>query len=303
MSQQQLLYGIGGLLIGVLLGLAFSAGGLTKTEVGDAVAEQLAPVQEAAEQSTASHQDAIAALGERIAALEASIPDAGSMTEQVSSAVSERLTGLRDNLSEAISNAVDEQKTSLDDAMLRISSGLERSAQAAAAAVASATTGDKTTAENVTVSDPLNVGQTAIFADGKVRAFISRIDPSGGGVTLSVNGERMNLGAGGSAPVSFDETDCTLVVMGIADEGVALGSDCVATEEEGEADSTEAAAAQSETESAASGADAEASEDADAAQSEEAGAESETESTGDGSQGESGDAGASDAEEAEAPKE
>ncbi len=229
MSQQSILFGAGGAVVGLIAGILFS-GGPGEEDISSAVSEALAPGQEAAEQTASAQQEAIAALNKRIAALEASMPEAGAVTEQIHAAMDEKLSGLTGELSAAISNATDQQKAAFDSAMAEITSGLEQSAQAAAAAVASTAgpsgDGDITEADGVAVSDPLKPGQTAMFADGKIRAFVSRLDPSGGSVRMVINQEPVSLGAGGSTPVSFDGMNCSIVVLGMTDDGAKIGSDC-----------------------------------------------------------------------------
>ncbi|WP_417725479.1 hypothetical protein [Salipiger sp.] len=224
MSQKPFLYGAGGIILGFIGGIAVG-GATSESKINDALSRAMAPGQSAAEQAASSQQESLAALSERLTALEAAMPDAAALSEQISGAVDERLAGLGSDLSAAISKGAEDQKAALDEAMTRISSGLEQSAQAAAAAVASAATGKEADAGGVSVSEPLQVGQTAVFAEGKVRAFVSRLDPQGGSVRLMVNGKSVALGAGGSAPVSFDDKACSIVVMGLSD-GATLGSDC-----------------------------------------------------------------------------
>lgn len=239
MSQQQsVLFGAGGIIVGLLAGIAFSSGGPDEADIGNALTNALTPGQEAARETAGAQQEAIAALGERMAALETAMPDteavADAVTERVGTTLDEKMSGLQDSLSGAIGDAAAEQKTALETAVSSISTGLEQSAQTAAAAVASASTGEATEAEGVAVSEPLKVGRTALFADGKVRAFVSRIDPSGGAVRLVVNQEQVRLGSGGSAPVSFEDKNCSIVVLGLSDEGATLGSDCDAAQPQGE---------------------------------------------------------------------
>lgn len=225
MSQQPILFGAGGVILGLLAGIAFSAGP-GRDEIRDAVTAAVKPVQATAGETATAQQEAIAALGERIAALESAMPDTGALAERIGADMDEKMTGLGDSLSSAISDVANSQKAALDTAVSEISSGLEQSAQAAAAAMASVSTGEPTGVEGADVSEPLTVGQTAMFAEGKVRAFVSRIDPSGGAVRLVVNREQVNLGSGGSAPVSFDDKSCSIAVLGLSNEGVTLGSDC-----------------------------------------------------------------------------
>lgn len=228
MSQMPYLLGAGGLILGFIGGIAIG-GATSESKISEAVSGAFAPAQETASAQT----EALAALTDRIAALEEAMPDAGEAAERMASSVDEKLAALRSDLSSVISSASKDQKAALDAAMSDISAGLEQSAQAAAAAVASASSGEEAGAGGVAVSEPLRVGETALFADGQVRAFVSRLDPRGGSARLMINGEAVGLGSGGSAPVSFGNKRCSIVVMGLGAEGVTLGSDCDAAETAG----------------------------------------------------------------------
>lgn len=73
--------------------------------------------------------------------------------------------------------------------------------------------------------DGLRPGQTAKLGDGAIRAFVSRLDPEAGRVSVAVNGaERLWLSKGQAAEVP--ETDCLLSLDGISEAGARLSASC-----------------------------------------------------------------------------
>ncbi|MGR3376965.1 hypothetical protein [Salipiger abyssi] len=238
MTQKPILYGAVGILVGFVGGIAIGSA-TSQSRVGEAVSQALAPAQEASESAAASQQEALAGLGERIAALEAAISE-----EEDGSDLTARLdaleTGMQERL-DALSEQAEAQSQAVRGALADLSGGMEEAAQIAAAAVATRSggvgnDGGGPAAEGMMVTDPLGVGETALFDEGRVRAFVSRLDPQGGSVRLAVNGALVALGAGGSAPVAGG--DCSVAVMALRDGRVTLGSDC------GTGESAEAAPAE-----------------------------------------------------------
>lgn len=226
MSQTPFLYGAGGIVLGFISGIAIG-GWTSESKISDALSAAMSPGQAAAEQSASEQSAALGALGERIAALEAAMPTPGAIAEDLSSALDERLAALQSGLSDQISANAEAQTSALDEAISGLSAGLQQSAQTAAAAVVAEQTGaDTSSAGGVSMANALSVGETAVFAEGKVRAFVSRLDPDGGSARLMINGEQAVLGAGGKTRVSFDGKSCSVVVMGLNAGGVSLGADC-----------------------------------------------------------------------------
>ncbi|EPX76233.1 hypothetical protein [Salipiger mucosus] len=236
MSQKPILFGVGGLVVGSVFGFLLG-GQASEGRVGAALERALAPSQEAEAEAASAQQEAmtaqqetLAAMQERLAALEEAMPEGGASAEDVQSAVSEQLAGFEESLSARLaelSEATQSQAENLRGSLDELASGLEQSARVAAAAVASNGGGGGGGAtEGMEVTEPLTVGQTALFAEGGVRAFVSRINAQAGSVRLSINGETTEIGVGGAAPVSIEAGDCSVAVMGLESEGVTLGSDC-----------------------------------------------------------------------------
>lgn len=251
MSQKPIIYGAVGIVLGFLGGVA-AGSAINGSKITDAVGRAMGPAQEAASQAASSQQAALDGLSERIAALEAAMSeDDGG--EDITAALGERLDAMKSEMQtrlEDLSARTRTQAEAVQGALSELSGGMQEAAQMAAAAVAAraAGSGEGASAEGMTVTDPLGVGETAQFADGQVRAFVSRVDPAGGSVRLMVNGEATALGSGGTTRVALGDSSCTVAVMGLDDGKATLGSDCGAAASGGseEGGESEAAAAPAE---------------------------------------------------------
>lgn len=232
MSQKPILFGAVGILVGFVGGIAIGSA-TSQSRIGEAVSRVLGPAQEASESAAAAQQEALAGLGERIAALEAAMAEeSGSDLEAaLGSRLDEMASGMQARL-DTLSERAEAQAQAVRGALVELSGGMEEAAQIAAAAVATGGgngvgvggDGGGPAATGLPVADPLGVGETALFDGGRVRAFVARIDPQGGSVRLAVNGTLVTLGAGGAAPVAGG--DCSVAVMALRDGRVTLGSDC-----------------------------------------------------------------------------
>ena len=251
MSQKPIIYGAAGIVLGFLGGVA-AGSAINGSKITDAVGRAMGPAQEAASQAASSQQAALDGLSERIAALEAAMSeDDGG--EDITAALGARIDAMTSEMQtriEDLSARTRSQTEAMQGALSELSGGMQEAAQMAAAAVAARASGggDGASAEGMTVTDPMRVGETAQFADGRVRAFVSRVDPAGGSVRLMVNGAAAALGSGGTTQVALGDGTCTVAVMGLDDGQATLGSDCGAvasggSEEGGESEAADAPAA------------------------------------------------------------
>ncbi len=254
MANTSVLYGVGGVVLGLLGGVALG-NSTSESGIDAAIKRSLVPAQEAAEQAAAAsaktYQESLAGLETRLKALETGLaenmPDLSALKTDLSKEMSAKIDAVGETLSKEIAKNATTQGEAIKSAIAGVTDQMQESARVAAAAVAGAAPGGGGSSDmpkpeageegSLTVSDPTSVGKTAIFADGAVRAFVSRIDPSGGSVRLVINGEQVNLGAGGTTKVSMEGGDCAIAVMALGDNGATLGSDC------GSQDMTDAAAA------------------------------------------------------------
>lgn len=237
MSQKPILFGAAGIVLGFLGGIAIGSA-TNGSKIGDAVSQAMAPAQESAASAATAQQEALAGLSDRIAALEAAMSESSGSGAEMSAALSDRLESMHSDMQsrlDEVAAGAEAQARAMQSALADLSGGMQEAAQLAAAAVASKSGGGAgASAEGMTITDPLGVGETALFADGDVRAFVSRLDPQGGAVRLMVNRQMAALGAGGSTQVSMDGGTCTVAVMGLENGRVTLGSDCGSTGAAGE---------------------------------------------------------------------
>ncbi|MGC9419753.1 MAG: hypothetical protein ACP5EN_12355, partial [Rhodovulum sp.] len=72
------------------------------------------------------------------------------------------------------------------------------------------------------------VGETAILADGAIRAFVSRVDEAGQTARLSINGALSEVAAGDTVAVAADGQDCSVTADAIGGGTVSLSATCSA---------------------------------------------------------------------------
>ncbi|MHA7867519.1 MAG: hypothetical protein ACX93U_08500 [Salipiger thiooxidans] len=260
MSHAPFLFGAGGIILGFIGGIAIGSA-TSGSRINEAVADALAPGQEAAQQAASTQQEALAALSERIGALEARLAESAD-SDDLAARLGERMEAMKAEMAsrmEAMSDSAKTQADTLRSALSELSGGMQEAAQMAAAAVAAKAGGGSggEAAGGMTVTEPLAVGQTAIFAEGAVRAFVARLDGQGGAVRLVVNGTTAELGSGGTARVPQGEGSCSVSVLGLSDGKVTLGSDCGSGQEaEGDDTGAEVDTAGAEGDAAGAGAEA-----------------------------------------------
>lgn len=260
MSNQSILFGAGGLVLGLLGGVAVGTS-TSQSKISGAIDKTLAPLQAEAAAAAKSQQEALAALEEKLAALEsamaASAPDLDALKAGVTEDMGARLDALSASLSDELGKTAAAQADAMKAAMADMSDGMAKmsemvaeQARAAVESVAPAAPGGgsiapeeapEAAAADVGMGDAnaLSVGRTAAFADGAVRVFISRIDPASGSARLSVNGGLVTLSSGDSTTVSIDSGDCTVTLTGVSASGATVESTCGAVAAPAEAAAAE----------------------------------------------------------------
>ncbi|MCV3272635.1 hypothetical protein [Roseobacter sinensis] len=207
--QNQLAVGVGGgLLFGVLLAVAIS-GTLADGKIERAMGE-------ADEASEAAMSAATEALEARITELEARLSESAAAA---AAEVDDKLAALQADVAgqlAAVSEAAEAQASDL----------AALAEQMAEAPGASADPANAAANLDMPTADARAVGETAIFADGAVRVFVSALDQDGQSARLSVNGTAHSLAVGASAPVTVDEAECAVALAGVTDAGAVIGFDC-----------------------------------------------------------------------------
>ncbi|WP_282059440.1 hypothetical protein [Roseobacter litoralis] len=206
MSNQPIAIAAGGMVIGVLLAVAIS---------GSRVDTKISGALERAEGTTSSAvTDATEAMSAQLAELEARLSDGAAAASEEAEA---RLAALEESFGAqlaALSETAAAQAGAFEAAL----------ADLAAAAVAPVAAPEAET--QMPSLNAIGVGQTAVFAEGAVRAFVSSFDAEANSAKLSVNGEMVTLDAGASTSISLESGDCAVSVVGVSDAGVEVGSDC-----------------------------------------------------------------------------
>lgn len=206
MDNQPKIIAAGGLLFGVLLAVAIS-----ESRANSKISAALERAQGATANTLSETTESMSA---KIAALEASLDENSAAA---TSALEERLAMLQQDVSariDAVSEAATIQAQELETAISTLS----------AAALASSTPATSNATSGMQTSDVLGVGETAIFADGAVRAFVSGFDRDSGAVKLSVNGSAMSVRVGETVVV--DGAECELGIASLNSDGVTVGSNC-----------------------------------------------------------------------------
>ena len=238
--------GVIGLVVGAVIGLVGSQGGPDIDQIRAAVGEGIAPATEAGEASNAAIaalEEQLSTLSEQVSALESGMSAEPSDPPGLAP-LGEKVDALRSTMSEAFASSADAQE-GLNSALTSMSDGFESLGTALAAmggsgplselagdsAGGGGSAGDSAPAPDTEAAaavaaagqtEGLGVGETAIFADGALRAFVSRIDGEGGSVRLAVNTEVMTLSAGETANIG----DCVLALDSIHERTAMVSAAC-----------------------------------------------------------------------------
>ncbi|QDL93908.1 hypothetical protein FDP22_18685 (plasmid) [Paroceanicella profunda] len=229
----RILFGAGGLIIGMLIGVAV-------TDRGDdsqkALHEDMAATRSAAE----GVGDRVGQLEERLSGVEATLArleeGAGSLSDKLDATGQ----GLVEKLDAQASAGQDALNAALQDMGRRIDAvaaapapqpGAESAEEAAASdpAVMEKDEADAGEAAGEDDADGLSVGHAQVFEDGKIRVFLSGLTEGSYDrkARLAVNGfEMKSLRAKDTLPVRVEDKDCTLTLDAIRDDKAQISVDC-----------------------------------------------------------------------------
>lgn len=232
LSRNSLILAGGGALAGLVIGMLLS-NSATDRKITDGIKTAMADVEQA--QLDAGAQ-ATAAISEQIAALETVLADSRA-----------EMAGHVESLASRITDETAALSAKVESNATRVSSEIRGTAQGQSAALAllsatmaptsktekggAATQPTETTQTESTPSEPvaddgLSVGETAVYADGKVRVFVSRHDAADRRARLSINGRDKRVAAGHATVVRHDGGTCLVGVSAIRSTGVSITSDC-----------------------------------------------------------------------------
>ncbi|TCP38709.1 hypothetical protein [Rhodovulum marinum] len=170
----------------------------------------------------------VGALTQRIGELEASLAAATEKAEAQAAVIAET-AALGSRLAETVQGIGEISETA----------GTAQSTEPAGAAAAMETIAAAPKAEEpaepaatAAAEGGTGVGETAILADGAIRAFVSRVDEAGQTARLSINGALSEVAAGDTIAVAADGQDCSVSVDAIGGGTVSLSASCTAAEAE-----------------------------------------------------------------------
>jgi hypothetical protein len=209
------LFKVLGAVVAVLLVIGLFLPRDNGPDVGELIAKEIAPIS-----------DAVSELGGRVDAVEGSL---GDISEQLAAAVTpEALDEVSARVDEALA-----ETDGLKDSIATMQDTMESAAAAAAVApepqaveAAERTAPEVAEAPADSVAGAFKPGETASFADGALRVFVSRLDSEAGEVRLSVLGEMKTLTVGQARTIPVGDDYCRVTVAGVSASGVSLDSLC-----------------------------------------------------------------------------
>ena len=241
MSNQLILTGVGGGIVGLLIGSMLSGPDLDDFE--DRIVAQIESKSAASSEAVT---DQLTGLSEKLAALEASVAstaeagaaNSGTMTDQISGAV-EALSGKLDTVTESVSASVSQSiadasasqtkqiSASLDSKLTELSSAIGSVASSASSTDATEAGTPVPQPPAVEEIDGARPGQTEILLDGKARIFVSSVDEEAGLARVAINGVSMQeLGGYKDVIFSADGKECELLLDAIVQGHVQMSATC-----------------------------------------------------------------------------
>lgn len=225
LDDKRVLAGLGALIVVLLGGAAISSLVPREADLKALIARELAPV------------------GESVAALEAEVAEVrgeldGLATQLGEVPAREELSGLASRVEalaagtktiEALQQRVDgmaAESGALSETLAAIDARL-REGGAEAPAAQSVEKSTEVPAASATPAVPgVLPGETAVFGDGSLRVFVSRLDPASAEARLSIGGVMETWTAGSSRMMEVGRSWCALSLAGVSDMGAVLSATC-----------------------------------------------------------------------------
>lgn len=208
-------------------------------DVKDLIASELAPVADAVtalESRITDVQGSLDALSEQAAsredldAVQSSIAEITTQSGELSAALSDLRLSVTQDGPPAQAPVADADTPAPADAETvaapePVADAPAETAEAAATEEAD-TTADAPAADTTADAAPIKVGQTAVFADGAMRVFVSMLDTDAATARLSVGGTMKMMDAGSARTVAVGESFCRISVGDITQDGAAISAIC-----------------------------------------------------------------------------
>lgn len=217
MNNDSMLYGVGGAIVGLLVGM-FTGG----SDEGDLEKKLMAALES---QSAAT----LAAVDERVGGLDEQLGGLGARIDEVAAGLSAVTSGVED-IDSAFAAVADSQgamgetvKAHVDDVVAALMGKMDDMAAASpapAAAAAPAAEAEPAEEAAAPAAEPAPegtpVGRTEVMLDGKARVFVSKINEEEGIVRVAINGLSLQMiGGWRKATFEVDGQACSLTLDAI----------------------------------------------------------------------------------------
>lgn len=216
MDEKKIFMGLGGLALILLLVAVFMSRD-SGPDLKGMIAKEVGPISVAVADLGSRVDGVEGSLGEISAQLAnaATTEDVAAVTAQVEEAMAQTGT---------LSESIAAMQTTLDDTVEAVKSA------PASVAVASAPEGTAPAPQDTAVAEDgapgFKPGETAVFADGALRMFVSRLDAEAQAVRVSVGGEMKTLAVGQGRTMAVADDFCRVTVSSVSGNGAAMDAVC-----------------------------------------------------------------------------
>lgn len=240
MSNELVITGVGGGIVGLLVGVMISG-----TDTDDLEDRLIKEMDTRAAESSEAVATQFAALDEKLAGLQAAVAENAGASAGVGEAVRSQiegavtaLSGKLDTVSETVTSSVGESiaaasaeqseqiSAALGGQLSEIATAVSQVSVAAAAPAASAPAPVPAAPPEPEI-DGVRPGQTELLLDGRARIFVSAIDEAEGFARVAVNGVSMQeLGGYEDVIFEIDGKRCVLLLDDIVEGHVQMSATC-----------------------------------------------------------------------------
>ncbi|QHQ34214.1 hypothetical protein [Algicella marina] len=223
MSENTLLVAGGGAIFGAFITWLASPSVPDVEELQQSLAGQI----EAIGASTDSLSAEITNLSEKVTAMETSVAEANTASTEATEGLGASFTSAFEGFSGSVSSALSEAAENQSQALSTGLEGLQGSVAEMLAAGGAATSADAAADAPAGEPEGTRPGSTIALADGKIRAFVSRVAADGSGATVALNGFRtVSLATGEEATVELEGESCTVTLDAVDRGHASLSATC-----------------------------------------------------------------------------
>lgn len=223
MDEKKILAGIGVVVVGLFLIAVLRGDPEKPVDVKAMIAQELAPVN-----------DAVAALDTKISGVQGALD---TLSAQSSDAVARAdLDSVQSSIDEvsqqsgALSAQLDDLRQSVEQVKSEAQQAQVQAAPSAPAPAAAPEAAETTANPQASVADAgpdgLTPGQTAVFADGGLRVFVSMLDRDAGKARIMIDGKMKTFATGDARTVAAGGDYCRITLDGVSGSGAQLSGIC-----------------------------------------------------------------------------